>query len=79
MFDAGITQLKFPLADEPVKGPWKITVSSGKETQSTTFDVKEYRLPTFGSIDQLSFICATQCKNDSSISFALNTLMENRS
>ncbi|CAL1263350.1 unnamed protein product [Larinioides sclopetarius] len=43
----GITQNQFPLADEPVQGPWRITVSDNKDTQSTTFDVKEYKLPKF--------------------------------
>ncbi|GBO00425.1 Alpha-1-macroglobulin, partial [Araneus ventricosus] len=38
----GITQNQFPLADEPVQGTWTITVSKNKDTQSTTFDVKEY-------------------------------------
>ncbi|GIY82567.1 alpha-1-inhibitor 3, partial [Caerostris extrusa] len=53
----GMVQLKFLLADEPVKGSWRITVSSGKDTESTTFDVKEYRLPKFEvSINFPSFV-----------------------
>ncbi|GBM17289.1 hypothetical protein AVEN_189480-1, partial [Araneus ventricosus] len=43
----GITQMEFPLADEPVQGSWRITVSKDKDSQSTTFDVKEYKLPKF--------------------------------
>ncbi|GIY10889.1 alpha-1-macroglobulin [Caerostris darwini] len=53
----GMIQKKFLLADEPVKGSWRITVSSGKDTESTTFDVKEYRLPKFEvSINFPSFV-----------------------
>ncbi|GFS48620.1 murinoglobulin-1 [Nephila pilipes] len=48
----GIQQMQFPLADEPALGSWTITVSNGKQTQSATFDVKEYSLPKFDvSID----------------------------
>ncbi|GFR23611.1 murinoglobulin-1 [Trichonephila clavata] len=43
----GIQQLQFPLADEPVLGSWRITVSTKNETESTTFEVKEYVLPKF--------------------------------
>ncbi|KAF8794906.1 CD109 antigen like protein [Argiope bruennichi] len=43
----GINQMEFPLADEPVQGPWRITVSKDKDSQSTSFDVKEYKLPKF--------------------------------
>ncbi|GBM68559.1 Ovostatin, partial [Araneus ventricosus] len=43
----GITQMEFPLADEPVQGSWRITVSNSKDTASTRFDVKEYKLPKF--------------------------------
>ncbi|GFX13478.1 murinoglobulin-1 [Trichonephila clavipes] len=43
----GIKQLQFPLADEPVLGSWRITVTTKNESESTTFDVKEYVLPKF--------------------------------
>ncbi|XP_055924186.1 alpha-2-macroglobulin-like [Argiope bruennichi] len=43
----GITQNEFPLADEPVQGTWRITVNKDKDSQTTTFDVKEYKLPKF--------------------------------
>ncbi|KAF8794905.1 Murinoglobulin-1 like protein [Argiope bruennichi] len=43
----GIAQNEFPLADEPVQGTWRITVKKDKDSQTTTFDVKEYKLPKF--------------------------------
>ncbi|GFY73717.1 ovostatin [Trichonephila inaurata madagascariensis] len=43
----GIQQRQFPLADEPTLGSWTITVDSGKDSQSTSFQVKEYKLPKF--------------------------------
>ncbi|GFS48629.1 murinoglobulin-1 [Nephila pilipes] len=43
----GVKQMQFPLADEPVLGNWKITVTTKNDTESTTFDVKEYVLPKF--------------------------------
>lgn len=43
----GVKQMQFPLADEPVLGSWRITVTDKNETESTTFDVKEYVLPKF--------------------------------
>ncbi|GFY43520.1 c3 and PZP-like alpha-2-macroglobulin domain-containing protein 8, partial [Trichonephila inaurata madagascariensis] len=43
----GIQQKQFPLADEPTLGSWTITVDSGKDSQSTSFQVKEYKLPKF--------------------------------
>lgn len=35
-------QFEFPLADEPVKGDWKISASFKGAATSTTFEVKEY-------------------------------------
>ncbi|KAF8794903.1 Murinoglobulin-1 like protein [Argiope bruennichi] len=53
----GIVQKEFPLADEPVHGTWRITVKSDQDTESTTFDVKEYKLPKFSvSIKFPSFV-----------------------
>ncbi|GFX13505.1 alpha-2-macroglobulin [Trichonephila clavipes] len=43
----GIQQRQFPLADEPTLGSWTITVDSGKDSQSASFQVKEYKLPKF--------------------------------
>ncbi|GFX13513.1 pregnancy zone protein [Trichonephila clavipes] len=34
----GIQQEQFPLADEPALGSWTITVDSGKDSQSTSFE-----------------------------------------
>lgn len=38
----GIRQFEFPLADEPVKGEWKIVASFQGDITSTVFEVKEY-------------------------------------
>ncbi|GFT11168.1 alpha-1-macroglobulin, partial [Nephila pilipes] len=38
----GIQQRQFLLADEPTLGSWTISVDNGKDSQSTTFEVKEY-------------------------------------
>lgn len=35
-------QFDFPLADEPMLGDWKISVSFQGDVTSTTFEVKEY-------------------------------------
>ncbi|XP_055930370.1 alpha-1-inhibitor 3-like isoform X3 [Argiope bruennichi] len=43
----GIQQMQFPLADEPVLGNWRITVSNKNATESQTFEVKEYVLPKY--------------------------------
>ncbi|GBO21682.1 Alpha-1-macroglobulin, partial [Araneus ventricosus] len=53
----GIVQKDFPLADEPAHGTWSITVKSGQDTGSTSFEVKEYKLPKFSiSIKFPSFV-----------------------
>ncbi|GIX86973.1 alpha-2-macroglobulin [Caerostris extrusa] len=46
----GIAEMKFPLADEPVHGTWRIFLSDEHDSPSTTFDVKEYKLPKFISV-----------------------------
>ncbi|GIY10891.1 murinoglobulin-1 [Caerostris darwini] len=43
----GLAQREFPLSDEPNLGTWRITVSTKNDTESTTFDVKEYVLPKY--------------------------------
>lgn len=43
----GIKQLEFPLADEPVEGEWKISLTVGDNDYYTTFEVKEYVLPKY--------------------------------
>lgn len=43
----GMKQFEFPLADEPVQGQWKISATFKGETTTTTFEVKEYVLPTY--------------------------------
>nr|BAR45588.1 alpha-2-macroglobulin 2 [Hasarius adansoni] len=45
--ERGMKQFEFPLADEPVLGNWKISVSFQGEVTTTTFEVKQYVLPTF--------------------------------
>lgn len=35
-------QFEFPLADEPMLGEWKISVSFQGDVTTTTFEVKEY-------------------------------------
>lgn len=42
LYFTGIIQNQFLLADEPVQGSWIITVNDKNDTQTTTFDVKEY-------------------------------------
>lgn len=41
-FSSGMKQFEFPLADEPVKGKWKISASFEGEIANTEFEVKKY-------------------------------------
>lgn len=41
-FSLGMKQFEFPLADEPVRGKWKISASFEGNIASTEFEVKEY-------------------------------------
>jgi hypothetical protein len=43
----GMKQFEFPLANEPVKGDWKISASFKGDVSTTTFEVKEYVLPKY--------------------------------
>lgn len=55
----GIKQFEFPLSDEPTLGDWKISASFKGEVTTTTFEVKEYVLPTFEVKIQIpSFVLA---------------------
>ncbi len=42
MYFTGMKQFEFPLANEPVKGDWKISASFKGDVSTTTFEVKEY-------------------------------------
>nr|WBW70092.1 venom protein [Lampona murina] len=55
----GMKQFQFRLADEPVNGDWKIAASFKGDVTSTSFEVKEYVLPTFDvKIKQPPFVLA---------------------
>ncbi|GIY49716.1 murinoglobulin-1 [Caerostris extrusa] len=43
----GLAQREFPLSDEPNLGTWRITVSTKDDSESTSFEVKEYVLPKY--------------------------------
>ena len=45
--DAGVAQVRMPLAERGLQGTWRLSATSGLRTATATFEVRPFRLPRF--------------------------------